>query len=211
MKAGLLPQLRIVVLAAGFSTRLGRPKALARLRGMSLLERTLRVLAPCRGAARIIVVVPPRAARYRLGARSAAAEFAANARRALGQASSVRCGLARARRASAVLLLPVDLPALRTVDIERLVRRWHGDRRRVVARRVASGAAAPLILPRWLFPRAFSIAGDTGLRDMVRRLPARCLSLVPLPSAEHDVDTPGDLERARRGRGHQPRAVCTKR
>lgn len=68
MNSSDMPVLRIVILAAGFSSRLGRPKALARVRGTSLLRRTLALTAQF-AAARIIVVVPRAAARYRIEAR----------------------------------------------------------------------------------------------------------------------------------------------
>jgi CTP:molybdopterin cytidylyltransferase MocA len=56
----------------------------------------------------------------------------------------------------------------------------------------------PLILPRWLYARTGGLKGDQGLREVVRRLPKDSVSLVVLPSAELDVDTPRDLEGARR-------------
>jgi CTP:molybdopterin cytidylyltransferase MocA len=79
-----------------------------------------------------------------------------------------------------------------------LIARWRGARRKVVARRVDTHAGAPLILPRWLYASALGVTGDGGLRDLVRRLPRGAVSLTVLASAEPDVDTPQDLERARR-------------
>ena len=64
MNSCVRPKLRIVVLAAGFSTRLGQSKPLARVRGVSLLGGTIRLLAPL-SASRIVVVIPPRAVRVR--------------------------------------------------------------------------------------------------------------------------------------------------
>jgi molybdenum cofactor cytidylyltransferase len=187
-----------VVLAAGFSTRLGQPKALARIHGHSVLHRTIRILLPFRAASRIIVVIPPRAVQYRLGSLRHSAAFVSNAERATGLASSVRLGVGRARHSAGILLLPVDLVDLQPRDIARLIARWRGARRRVIARRVDARAGAPLILPRWLYANALGIAGDTGLRDLVRGLPRHAVSLTDLPSAAPDVDTPRDLERARR-------------
>jgi molybdenum cofactor cytidylyltransferase len=187
-----------VVLAAGFSARLGQPKALARIHGLSVLQRTIRALSPFRAASGIIVVIPRRAVRYTLGFPRRSVAFVANADRATGLASSVRLGLRRARHSAGILLLPVDLVDLKRRDIARLIARWRGARRRVAARRVECHAAAPLILPRWLYSRALTIAGDAGLRELVRRLPRQEVSLTDLPSAELDVDTPRDLERARR-------------
>jgi molybdenum cofactor cytidylyltransferase len=194
----LTPRLRIVVLAAGFSARLGQPKALARIRGLSVLHRTIGTLLPFRAASSIIVVIPRRAVRYTLGFPRRGVAFVANADRATGLASSVRLGLRRARHSAGILLLPVDLVDLKRRDIARLITRWRGARRRVAARRVETHAGAPLILPRWLYGRALRIAGDAGLRELVRRLPRHAVSLTDLPSAELDVDTPQDLERARR-------------
>jgi molybdenum cofactor cytidylyltransferase len=187
-----------VVLAAGFSARLGQPKALARIHGLSVLHRTIRTLSPFRAASSIIVVIPRRAVRYTLGFLRRSVVFVANADRATGLASSVRVGVRRARHSAGILLLPVDLVDLKRRDIARLIRRWRGARRRVAARRVDAHPAAPLILPRWLYARAVDLAGDAGLRELVRRLPRHEVSLTDLPSAELDVDTPQDLERARR-------------
>jgi molybdenum cofactor cytidylyltransferase len=198
MKAFTLPILRIVVLAAGFSARLGKPKALARVHGSSLLSRTVGLLAPFAKSSKIIVVIPPGAARYRVGSHAHRVAFVANPKRAAGLSSSVRRGITRARHSAAVLLLPVDLVDLKGRDIARLIARWRGARRSVAARRVQGEAGTPLILPRWLYARALGLAGDQGLRDVVRRLPKDRVSLVTLPSAEADVDTAQDLERARR-------------
>jgi len=194
------PTLRVVVLAAGFSTRLGQPKALARVRGTSLLLRTLSLLRPFAAASRVIVVIPARTPRYRLGTDPRKVEFVVNPRRGRGLSSSVIAGLKHARRSAAVLLLPVDLVELDARDMARLVFKWRGARRKVTARRVQDRPAVPLILPRAYYPAALKICGDRGLRDFVWRLPPESLRLLDLASAEADVDTPEDLEHARRRR-----------
>jgi molybdenum cofactor cytidylyltransferase len=201
MNAVTLPRLHIVVLAAGFSSRLGHPKALARVRSQTLLRRTL-TLAARFAAANIIVVLPRQAARYRIEARGLKVTFAVNPRRADGLSSSVRCGIAQARYSPALLLLPVDLVTLRSRDLARLISRWRATRRCVIARRVGprhepSHGGVPLILPRWLYARALGVTGDIGLRELIRRLPAEQRVLVNLPSAALDVDTPQDLSSAR--------------
>lgn len=198
MKARSLPTLRIIVLAAGFSARLGQPKALARVHGLTLLRRTLRVLAPFAASSKIIVVIPPAAGRYKIASDAHSAAFVANSQRASGLSSSVRLGLHRARHSAGALLLPVDLVDLARRDIARLIACWRGARRRVVARSVRGEPGVPLILPRWLYARTGGLKGDQGLREVVRRLPKDSVSLVVLPSAESDVDTPRDLEGARR-------------
>jgi molybdenum cofactor cytidylyltransferase len=191
------PGLSIVVLAAGYSRRLGRPKVSARIGGATLLQRTLDTL-PTRVRGRIVVVVPPRAARIRAELRGYPVVFAENPDRAAGLSSSVRRGLRQARYSAGILLLPADLAHLERRDIVRLMGRWAGAPRRVVARRVGAWGGAPLILPRYLVPAGLRITGDAGLKDLVRRLAPDGVTLMEAPSAASDVDTPCDLDRARR-------------
>jgi CTP:molybdopterin cytidylyltransferase MocA len=215
MNSCTLASPRIVVLAAGFSTRLGSSKALARVRGRSLLDRTLEVLAPF-ATRSIVVVIPPGAGRYRIGRRVHRPTFVVNSRRAQGLSSSVCRAITYARYSCAVLLLPVDLVELERRDIAKLISRWRGAgrpgggpppprgaRRRVAARSLRSQAATPLILPRWLYRQALGISGDHGLRDLVRTLPSPHVLLVNMPSADADVDTALDLQRARRRAHHR--------
>jgi molybdenum cofactor cytidylyltransferase len=192
-----LLRLQIIVLAAGFSSRLGRPKALSRVHGVSLLRGACE-LAATLGCAKILAVVPRNSTRYRAQARGIEVTFVTNSRRHQGLSSSVRRGIAAARYAPAVLLLPVDLGGLKGRELVRLIRRWRAVPRCVIARRIGRIGAAPLVLPRRLYPRALRITGDAGLRDLIKQLPADSRVLVDMPSAASDIDTPQDLKAARR-------------
>ena len=191
-----LPAPKVVILAAGFSSRLRRPKALVRLRASTLLRRTLLLASRC-SPAKVIVVIPPRAPRYQMEARGLGAEFTANRRRASGLASSVRHGIRRARCSPALLLLTVDMAVLRERDVARLILKWRGARRCVIARRIGEDGGIPLILPKWLYRRALTVTGDVGLRELIGALPPTQRVLIDLPSAALDVDTAQDLHAAR--------------
>ncbi len=196
-----LPTPCVIVLAAGFSTRFGRSKPLVRIRGLSLLLRTVTVLTTAithNPAIKILVIVPPRSRRYRVELQQRNVLMIENSRRADGLSSSVKLGLRRAKYSSAVLILPVDLGQLRARDLRRLFTRWRLARRRLVATRVGHAGGAPLILPKHLYPPALQIADDTGLRGFVRNLPSSELLLINLPHALLDIDTPQDLTQARR-------------
>jgi len=201
MKAYRLTGPRAVILAAGFSRRLGGSKALARIHGVSLLMRTLRLCAACT-ALPPLCILPPRAGSAGRELTALGARVVVNRRRAEGLSSSVRLGLDRGRYAAAILWLPVDLAELEYQDLVRLVRRWCGARRKIAARRLGQAASArggaPMILPKAWFGAAAAVRGDVGLRELLAATPTALLTLVPLPSAELEVDTPADLTRARR-------------
>lgn len=207
MKGYGLTRPRVVILAAGFSRRLGRPKALARIRGLSLLRRTVDLAAACT-ALPPLCILPPRTGSWVRELGRQCVRVAVNAERARGLSSSVRLGLSRSRYAAAILWLPVDLAELEPRDLARLLKRWCGARRRMAARRIGVASigrgGAPMILPKNGFGAAAAAArGDVGLRELLAATPSARLRLVELPSAELDVDTPADLSRARRryGRG----------
>ncbi len=187
---------RIVILAAGFSRRLGKPKALARVHSVSLLRRTALLLQPFVHTP-LIVIAPPRCGRYAVELRGLRTQLRVNRDRSRGLSSSVRLGLALARHSAAALLVSVDLAGLQSGDVRRLLARWCGSRRRVAARRVGAAGGAPLILPKWLFGAARHLQGDTGLREWLRGLEDGQCVLLDLPSAAADVDTALDLRDAR--------------
>jgi molybdenum cofactor cytidylyltransferase len=197
MNVNPLCTLQIIVLAAGFSSRMGQNKPLARVHGTSLLRRALIAAASLKGP-RITVVIPSKAARYRREAHGMQVRWAVNTRRAQGLSSSVRAGIAAARHSAGILIMPVDLANLKGRDLKHLVHRWQAAPRRLVARRIDRSGGIPLILPRWLYGRALTIEGDAGLRHLVGQLAAEQRVLVELPSAAADVDTREDLHNARR-------------
>jgi len=197
MKANSLCRLKIIILAAGFSSRLGQSKALARIHGISLLRRTLTAAAGLRGPL-ITVLIPHKAAQYRREGRGMRVGWAVNTRRAQGLSSSVRLGIAAARHSAGILIMPADLANLKAWELKRLVHRWQAAPRRLVARRIGLSGGIPLILPHWLYGRALTIDGDAGLRHLVGQLAAEQRVLMELPSAAADVDTPEDLHNVRR-------------
>jgi molybdenum cofactor cytidylyltransferase len=202
-----LSGLRIVVLAAGFSTRMRRSKALVTIRGVSLIRRTVAVLSQFT-ATNIVVVTAPRAARLRVELRGYPVTLLVNPQRSRGLSSSVIRALRETRYGAATLLLPVDLGELMPRDIARLISRRHSAKRRVIASRLDGRASTPLILPKWLYPRARRLAGDVGLRALVAALPVEQRVLVEVSSAIRDIDTPGDLAVARRARGAYARKIA---
>ena len=196
----MIAKLRIAVLAAGYSRRMGCSKALLRVAGTSLLRRTLETAADI-SSSPVLVIAPPALARYRFEARGLNVRFVINALRVEGLASSVRCAVWHARYSRALLLIPVDLAGLKHRDLLRLVSVWRARPRLLTARRIAGYGGTPLLLPQHLYARALTIRGDQGLKGLLENAGAQERRFISLPSAAFDVDTPTDLAQARRARG----------
>jgi len=186
------PRLAALVLAAGGSSRLGVPKQLLRLRGEPLLLRACR-LASAVADVGPIVVLGAGALRLRclLRRRGVAVTIVHNAGWREGMASSLRAGVARVPRCTDGLLVAlVDQPGVKAADLARLAGRWRRRPGWPAAAYYQGRVGAPAIIPRRLFGSLRALQGDTGARQLLGEMGT--LSLLALPAAAVDIDTPRD-------------------
>jgi molybdenum cofactor cytidylyltransferase len=184
--------LATVILAAGGSSRLGRPKQLLRYRGAPLIVRAVRLAQRAAGND-VIVVVGDQRQRLRsvLRRRLPLLEVVGNARWAEGLSTSLRVGLgAVPTTARAALILLVDQVRIEARDIDRLVRRWRRRPSKPAAACYLGRAGVPAVIPRRWFGELGALSGDAGARALLRRFGD--VSLVEMAAAEFDVDTPAD-------------------
>jgi len=184
-----------IVLAAGGSSRLGRPKQFVRVRGRSLLARTL-VTAQRVTPQRVIVVVGASRARARAVVRRSSPRtiVIANTRWRAGMSGSLARGIAALPRdARAALLLTVDQPAVDARALRRLIARWSRRPARPAAASYSGRLGVPAILTRGVWRAARRASGDVGAREILRSNAGR-VTAVALPEAAIDIDTQTDLE-----------------
>ena len=185
-----------VVLAAGESSRLGRPKQLLPRRGRSLLRHAVDC-ATVAGCEPVVVVLGAGAEEMRGALSGAGARPVVNADWRSGLGSSVRAGVAAlassAAGVRAVLLLACDQPRLEPVVLRRLVAAF--DRgARIAACGYAGTVGVPALFDRALFDELLALDGREGARSVLRAHAAE-VTAVPWPEGAVDVDTPEDLER----------------
>jgi molybdenum cofactor cytidylyltransferase len=186
-----------VLLAAGGSERLGRPKQLLRHRGSTLVRRAATAALEA-GCSPVVVVTGARHEAIRAELELAAVEIVHNRDWSRGIAGSIRVGVKRVAAASpavaAVVLLASDQPALDRGVIERLVAAFDGKPGRRVACAYAGTVGVPALFERELFDALTRLDGDRGAQPLLLAEPG-LLARVPWPEGEHDVDLPGDLPR----------------
>lgn len=195
-------RLAAVILAAGGSSRLGRPKQLLRYRGAPLIVRAA-LLAQHAAGNDIIVVVGDQRQRLRSvlhkrrldrrppGNSRARLAVVGNARWPEGLSTSLRAGLeAVPPKATGALILLVDQARIEARDIDRLVRCWRRRPSKAAAAHYLGRAGVPAVIPRRWFGKVRALSGDVGARALLRRLGE--VSLVEMAAAGFDVDTPAD-------------------
>jgi molybdenum cofactor cytidylyltransferase len=185
----MTPRHGALVLAAGASRRLGRPKQLLRIAGESLLRRAAR-LALESGADDVIVVLGHRAVEMAAEISDLPLRWIAAQDWDAGLGASLRQGAAALPAAcDGVLVLLCDQPALDVVHLRGLVRLWQAAPLRAAASAYAGVAGVPALLPRsWLQLQA---PGDQGARALLRSRPDE-VDLLPNEALARDVDTSAD-------------------
>jgi molybdenum cofactor cytidylyltransferase len=186
------PELHVVVLAAGASTRFGSPKQLVRLNGRPLLHLAVSRAVEVAGQS-VTVVLGANAVELAPLLRHTPAAIVVNRDWSEGMGSSVRTGVSRVpATADAVMLMLADQPAVTAEDLRRLISTWRRQPQCIVAAHYAGTAGVPAIFPREDFTALAGLRGDTGARALLKRGGERLIR-VPLQSAEIDIDTPEDL------------------
>ncbi len=189
------PKLAAVVLAAGASSRLGRPKQTLVLSGERLVERAVRVAREA-GSSPVIVVV--RAENdFADQLRERGCLIAVNPEAAEGIASSIRCGVAVALELGArgVVVMACDQIALRAEHLRALCAKPG----RTTGSAYAGRVGVPAYFPADVFPGLLQLQGDTGARELLRGAAA-----VPAQELELDIDTEADVQRAALWLGSRP-------
>ncbi|MCB9528596.1 MAG: nucleotidyltransferase family protein [Myxococcales bacterium] len=176
-----------LILAAGASSRMGRPKALCQLGGETFVARLVDALAAA-GCREVVVVLGAHADRIRPAIPGRARVIhAAEWRR--GMRASLRAGLA-ALPPGPVLLTHVDRPLVAPATLAALVAA-----RGLVIPTHHGAPGHPVRLPASLRPRLLC-GDDTPLRDILARACPRHLECDD-PGVTHNVNTPADLARLR--------------
>ena len=187
-----------VVLAAGASSRMGRPKALLPYGGSTFLECVLAILdANDVGAVRVVVGTEANAIRSSLPALSEES-WVRNPSPQDGMLSSVRLGVcALPAGTEAFLLWPVDHPLVRAATVGALAHAWRSRKAPIVVPRHRGRRGHPVLFDASTVPDLLSAPDDAGARHVVA---AHDKDRIEIEVADGgvvaDIDTPEAYEAA---------------
>ena len=184
-----------VVLAAGASSRMGKPKQILPLDGVPMLERVLEVLRRT-SVGRVVVVLGANAAAVRKGVKFTDELVVFNPRFAEGMSSSLRLGLRHVgKEAEAVVVVLGDQPFVEPLTIDKLVAAYWKSRAPIVVPTHRGERGNPVLFERSVFPQIATIRGDKGAKSVVQENARNVLEVeVPDSGVLVDLDTPSDLD-----------------
>ncbi len=188
-----------LVLAAGTSSRLGRPKQLLELDGKPLVAHVVEaaLAAPIDG---VVVVIGSHASEIELELRNYPVYRVFNPHFAEGQGASMAAGVrAMPSTVDAVVMLLADMPQIEPDVIGGVVDRWRATRAPAVVTQYRGGRGHPVLFDRSAFTELARLEADTGGREVLSALGDLVeVMAVDADGPPCDVDTDADWEHLKR-------------
>ena len=190
-----------IILAAGDSTRMGRPKALLPdPDGRPFVARVVRAFSAAHISDVVIVTGSQHAAI--VGAIAADRSpgtpvFVTNPQPSLGQLSSLWIGLDAAAKpgVDGVLVAPVDIPMVRSSTIRQVIEAWERRRAPIVRPAVGERHGHPVLFDRVVFDALRHAPLTEGARTVVHGWGDRLMDVaVDDEGCLIDIDTPADYD-----------------
>jgi molybdenum cofactor cytidylyltransferase len=186
-----------IVLAAGASTRFGTPKALARMGGLTLLERSIEALTGLAQISDVLVVLGAHHAELRPLAQACGASVLHHQAWARGMTASLRLAVAfaLAHRAAGVLVSVVDQPSADRLHFAHMIKHFEAGST-MVSSVYDETCGMPVLFAHQHFAEVLNLADHERGKDVVlrHRLGAHS-AFEGLVNGGHDIDTIADLSK----------------
>ena len=187
-----------IILAAGMSTRFGRPKQLLKLKNKYLIEWVLDAALKSRLQKTVLVL----GHEYQTILKAIAAwtheprlEIVVNHRYVDGQSSSLVAGLRKVQHSfPSVMFLLGDQPMLTSETIDRMLVMYRQSEKDICVPVYEGKRGNPTIFNRKMYELLMSVKGDIGARDIILEYSARTLNIeVNKPLCFFDIDSEQDF------------------
>ncbi|HSQ00498.1 MAG TPA: nucleotidyltransferase family protein [Candidatus Dormibacteraeota bacterium] len=187
-----MPDVAVVLLAAGASRRMGQPKQLLAYRGRPLVHHAASAMlaSPCRP---ILVVLGAEAERTRAALDGLPVDVVHNPHWAYGVGTSIAAGITAvaARGVSGAVVALADQAGVTAATVDRLLAARAASGRAIVASRYAGTVGVPAYFAAAVFPQLLRLEPDQGCKPLILAAGEHAAH-VDCPEAELDVDTEQD-------------------
>jgi len=182
-----------IILASGFSRRMGRDKLLLKLGDKTIIENTIGIIKKCDFSEIIMVyrdeMVGNIGKRYNI-------KTIFNDRAEEGMSASVKLGVANAVNTDGYMFFTGDQPLLTADTIKGLMSQFYNNKDFIIVPRYNGRPGTPTIFPVSCKEELLRIEGDKGGRSIISKNPEKVIYLDISDENEGiDIDTWEDYER----------------
>lgn len=189
-------KIAVIIIAAGASSRLGRPKQLLHYANKPMLQHLLQVSSDS-VAAKVIVVLGANAEKITSEVAFGEAQVVVNEGWQEGMASSIRTGIKvlveiEPLIAGAIIML-CDQPYITSTLLDCLITTYLNTDKPIVASEYNSVLGSPAFFQRSIFPELLQLKGDAGAKVIIQQH-SKEVEAVAFSKGDIDIDTPADYE-----------------
>lgn len=186
----------IIILAAGASTRMGKPKQLLPYKGRSLLRHITEV-AIASGSQPIIIVLGANAEIIKPEICQLPVQIVENLKWADGMSSSIQTGIkavnALRQKIEAVVITLCDQPFVSPQVIHQIIEAYRLTDKAIVASEYADTLGVPALFNHTFFSELTTLQQGEGAKQIIKKYINQVTS-VPFLQGKIDIDTPDDYE-----------------
>ena len=185
----------VILLAAGASIRLGKPKQLLQFQGETLLRRSAKTALAVSN--RVVVTLGANIEIMRKQIEDLSIQIAENNNWETGMSSSIRSGLekllADANEPEAVILMVCDQPFADDKLLEEIISAYKEKNSLIVACEYQNTLGVPALFDKTLFPELLALDSSAGAKQLIKKHRAQTAE-ISFPKGVFDIDTPKDYE-----------------
>lgn len=184
----------LIILAAGASVRMGKPKQSLEFKGRTLLQRAVQTAydSKCRP---IVVVLGSRIDILKNEIKDFDVQIAENADWENGMSSSIKIGLEKVlemnNQISGVVIMVCDQPFVSAELINRLIEGFEKTENLIIASQYAETLGVPALFGKQIFPRLLELDNSGGAKEIIRQFQNETIA-VSFEKGNFDIDTPND-------------------
>lgn len=188
LERGFIKQITAVVLASGFSKRMGCNKLLMPYKGRTIIGHVFELLGQL-GFGRVVVVTAYEAIREM--AKDCGFETVMNDGPQLGQSRSVVLGTAASPASEGWLFFNGDMPFIQPDTVWAIMDRAQKCKNKIIVPRYGGHPGQPVYFPSECYGELTTLTGDGGGRQIIRRYPEWVVYVDIADEGQGtDIDTP---------------------
>jgi molybdenum cofactor cytidylyltransferase len=184
----------IIILAAGESSRLGRPKQMLYYKGDTLLQYTIKVALQSK-ARRVYTILGAYSHLIELTIKDLPIQIIQNNEWQEGMSSSIRSGMIAISSSNptpqAVIIMLCDQPFVTSILIDELIETYQSKDALIINCKYESSFGPPILFDHNLFSEMDKLEGADGAKPLVRKYFDK-VKHVDFPDGDKDVDTEMD-------------------
>ena len=186
----------IVILAAGASTRLGRPKQLLQYHGKTLLDHSVNEAINAKADA-VVVILGKNADLLQNKIDNQKVNVVINKDWEEGMAASVRLGLATLLKIKpyidAVIFMVCDQPHISSLVLNELITTQQKTTKQIVTCNYGGSIGPPALFHKKYFRELAKVKGDIGARNIIQQN-MNDVATILFPEGKIDIDTQEDYD-----------------